>query len=101
MAFAKACITCGTPTTAGSYCPEHSKRPDYTYAERERRAKVVNEHRRAYGDQCPGWNRYAHAVIPPNKLSADHVVPVNAGGSEAGILRALCVSCNSAKGDRI
>jgi len=86
---------CGT-LTVGSRCPAH--RRGNTNAERVRRAAVVAAHRAMHGDVCPGWLRPAHAS---SDLTADHVVPVAAGGAEAGPLQVICRSCNSAKRDTI
>lgn len=68
------------------------------WSERKRRRRCVEEHRKAYGDVCPGWGVPAHAA---SDLCADHVVPVAAGGDESGPLSVLCRRCNSAKRDRI
>lgn len=60
----------------------------------------MEAHRAEHGEWCPGWGVPAHAVVAPNKLSADHVVSVGAGGSEQGALGVLCTVCNGRKGDR-
>ncbi|WP_407657607.1 HNH endonuclease [Kribbella turkmenica] len=66
--------------------------------ERSRRAQAVAAHRAQHGNWCPGWQRDAHAA---DDLTADHVTPVAAGGSESGPLQCLCRSCNSRKRDSI
>jgi 5-methylcytosine-specific restriction protein A len=69
-----------------------------TYAERQRRVQVVADWRATFGDWCPGWQRPAHAIALPNRLTAAHAVAVAAGGSEHGPLTVLCVPCNAAQG---
>ncbi len=100
------CLTCGSISDQ-SRCPPHrrvvlqdkrTRRPRISRAEERRRAAVVREHRAQYGDWCPGWEREPH---PSTDLTADHVVGVGAGGSEQGLLSAMCRACNGAKGDRI
>ncbi|MEU1596193.1 hypothetical protein ABZ468_25875 [Streptomyces sp. NPDC005708] len=71
------------------------KRPGYTRGERIRRADAVRAWVAENGLVCPGWQRDPH---PADDLTADHIVPPGAGGSEAGALRVLCRSCNSARG---
>lgn len=109
----KLCLDCGK-LSKGARCPPcadvkrrasnarirpHSqRRPDYTSAERARRAKAVAAHRAMYGELCPGWMRPAHMAGPSNPLTADHVHEVRHGGSEQGPLGVLCRSCNSGKG---
>lgn len=73
-------------------------RPEYDYRERKRREQVVKEYRERYGEVCFGWRRRPHPTGPTNPLTADHVIPVAAGGRESGDLGVLCLSCNSAKG---
>ena len=99
------CIECGELTDSGSRCAEHEierpsiRRPGYNNRERVRRAKLVLHWRTEYGEICPGWgSRKSHHVTPPNYLTADHVVPVAAGGAEDGELAILCVECNGRKG---
>lgn len=59
---------------------------------------ILAEHRRTYGDLCPGWNREPHAAIV---LTIDHIRPRSAGGTdERGNLQVLCRGCNSAKHTR-
>jgi 5-methylcytosine-specific restriction enzyme A len=50
------------------------------------------------GYVCPGWGRDPH---PSDRLTADHVIPVAAGGDEQGELGVLCGPCNSRKKDRV
>jgi 5-methylcytosine-specific restriction enzyme A len=99
------CIGCGVRIPSGSRCPlctskmqrtKRQRRP-YTAAERDRRAAAVAEWRAQHGDVCPGWGREPH---PSSDLTADHVVPVAAGGIESGSLRVLCRRCNSTRGAR-
>lgn len=90
------CLGCGR-ITQGSRCPacrlpsikpHHSmRRPDYTKAERERRAEAVRVWVEEYGHLCPGWGVPPHASAD---LTADHVHAVHAGGDEGGPLAVLC-----------
>lgn len=105
------CLGCGKPTR-GSRCnrvgcqlprrvyrkPNHStRRPDYTHAERTRRAHTVRAWREQHGDWCPGYQVPPH---PATDLTADHVNPVAAGGHESGPLTVLCRACNGRKQHR-
>ncbi len=98
------CLTCGRATRAGSRCPgcarNHGTRAGYGNAELQRRAATVRQWRELHGDVCPGWHRPAHPVLPPNKLTADHVRAVADGGDQNGPLAVLCRSCNGSKGAR-
>lgn len=68
-----------------------------TYAEQQRRARAVAQHRSVHGDWCPGYEVEAHAS---SDLTADHVVSVAQAGHGRGQLKVLCRSCNSRKNDR-
>lgn len=91
------CLTCGRLSPA-SRCPKHNRlhptNVNRNWAERQRRARAVAEHRTQHGDWCPGWHRPAH---PSSDLTADHITPVAAGGHPHGPLQVLCRSCNSSK----
>jgi 5-methylcytosine-specific restriction protein A len=94
------CRHCRQLVAAGVRCPcAPSTRTGYDNAERRRRAQLVADHLEAYGPVCPGWRREMHEV-DPSQLTADHVVPVAAGGDPRGTLQALCRSCNSSRGAR-
>jgi 5-methylcytosine-specific restriction protein A len=76
---------------------KRARRPDLhnDARERERRRRVVADHRSMVGDWCPGWRgRPAH---PSVDLTADHVREVGAGGNPAGPLVVRCRSCNAAR----
>lgn len=73
---------------------KRERRP-YTHAMRTDRAAVVAAWRAEHGDWCPGWGRDPH---PTPHLTADHLIPVAAGGDEQGEMSVLCRSCNSRKG---
>ena len=102
----KLCLDCGALST-GTRCPEHRRqtarvydrgkraaRPERTPAERARRATTVRDWIRSHGHVCPGWRCDPHES---HDLTADHVVPVAAGGDEAGELAVLCRVCNGRK----
>lgn len=69
---------------------------EYNWRERQRRKAAVDAHRAEFGDVCPGYGVEPH---PSSRLTADHEVPVGAGGAEDGPLAILCVSCNARKRD--
>lgn len=69
-----------------------------TWAEQQRRARAVAQHRARHGDWCPGYEVPAHTSAD---LTADHVVSVASTGGMGGSgrLSVLCRSCNSRKND--
>ncbi|MEY9944899.1 HNH endonuclease [Kitasatospora sp. GAS1066B] len=106
------CLVCGTLTRNPSRCDTHqaawlaeqdqrrgsAHQRGYGAAYRRTATAAVAEHRRQYGDWCPGWRRPAHAATD---LTADHIVPkAVGGGDEPANLAVLCRSCNSSKRDR-
>jgi len=101
---------CNTPTPAGAPCPNprcpRSRRKrrapgaDRTNAERKRRETVVTSWVARHGHVCPGFKRPAHKVFPPDRLTADHVIPVSLGGPMNGPLEVLCNRCNASTGGR-
>lgn len=103
----RSCLTCGTPG-AGTRCrkckaahqrAKDAKRPlRRTHAEQQRRRQAVADHVAVHGWLCPGDE--THASHPCDDLTADHIMPVAAGGREDGPLRVLCRSRNSARGVR-
>ncbi|MDH6679241.1 5-methylcytosine-specific restriction protein A [Rhodococcus sp. LBL1] len=111
-ATARVCTEPGCPTIIrnGNRCTEHQRARDAhqrattptkvtrTWAERQRRAQTVADHKATHGNWCPGYQVPAHAS---DRLTADHITPVAAGGAPDGPLGVLCVSCNSRKGARV
>lgn len=95
----KRCRHCRQLVAAGVRCPcaPHSS-TGRDQAERQRRASLIDDYVEAYGLHCPGWRRPAHNVGQRAALTADHVVPVAAGGDPHGPLQVLCRSCNSSRG---
>jgi hypothetical protein len=90
---------CGT-CTANQARAKAAKRPDMrTYAETERRRRLVASHRADVGDWCPGLED--HPAHPCADLVADHVVEVAISGLATGPLRVLCRSENSRRSARI
>ena len=88
------CIVCGEPTK-GARCPRHQRaKPGRSYAERQRRRRVVAAHIATFGNICPGYNREPHEA---GDLTADHLLPRVAHGDD-GPLAVLCRSCNARKG---
>ncbi len=68
-----------------------------SWPEIQRRAAAVDNWRLTNGDTCPGWHTPPHES---NDLTADHIIPVAAGGPETGELGVLCRICNSRKQNR-
>jgi len=80
---------------------KRARRPDLhnDAKERERRRRVVADHRAMVGDWCPGWGRQpAHQSAD---LTADHVREVAAGGQPGGRLVVRCRACNAAKARQV
>lgn len=111
-ATARVCTEPGCPAIIrkGNRCPKHQSERDAhqrattptkvtrTWAERQRRSKAVADHKAIHGNWCPGYQVPAHTS---DRLTADHLTPVAAGGAPDGPLGVLCVSCNSRKGARV
>jgi 5-methylcytosine-specific restriction enzyme A len=100
------CLGCGRNVRGKARCADcqrlkdqakRAKRPDLhnDARERERRRRVVADHRAIVGDWCPGWGRQpAHQSAD---LTADHVKEVAKGGDPRGHLVVRCRSCNAAR----
>jgi 5-methylcytosine-specific restriction protein A len=100
------CVGCGRSVRGRTRCTDcqrdyerakRARRPDLhnDAAERERRRRVVADHRAIVGDWCPGWaGQPAHQSAD---LTADHVREVAAGGRASGRLVVRCRSCNAAR----
>lgn len=102
----KLCTACGVLTSrAGSRCTEHTRasnrsRHNALYSTRTWQrlsARVLRAWRGEHGNWCPGYGRPGHRAAD---LTADHVVPLAAGGAPFDIANTavLCRSCNSTKG---
>jgi 5-methylcytosine-specific restriction enzyme A len=100
------CIDCGRAVRGKPRCRDcHAtqdqlkrvRRPDlHTDAKaRERRRRVVADHRALLGDWCPGWS--GQPAHPSADLTADHVREVGRGGDALGPLVVRCRSCNAAR----
>jgi hypothetical protein len=91
----RACLDCGKAVRGKPRCHDcqarldqakHARRPDMrTYAETQRRRRLVADHRARVGDWCPGLED--HPAHPSADLVADHVVEVAVSGLETGPLR--------------
>jgi 5-methylcytosine-specific restriction enzyme A len=102
-ALTRPCLDCAKPVRGKPRCHDcaaahhrakAAKRPDLNNRhERERRRRLVAEHRATIGDWCPGLED--HPAHPSADLVADHVVEVAIGGLATGPLRVLCRSENS------
>jgi 5-methylcytosine-specific restriction protein A len=75
---------------------ERRRRRPYNHAERVLKEKVVKEWVAVYGWVCPGYQCPSH---PSTDLTADHIVPIVAGGDPLGPMQVLCRRCNSRKGN--
>jgi 5-methylcytosine-specific restriction enzyme A len=104
----RACLArgCRNVVRGKTYCADHqrqreqaktARRPDLhnDARERERRRRVVADHRAIVGDWCPGWER--RPAHPSADLTADHVREVARGGHPGGRLVVRCRSCNAAR----
>jgi hypothetical protein len=79
---------------------KRAKRPDLDDRhERERRRRLVADHRATVGDWCPGLED--HPAHPSADLVADHVVEVAISGLATGPLRVLCRQENGRRSARI
>jgi 5-methylcytosine-specific restriction enzyme A len=97
------CLDCGKAVRGKPRCRDcqakrdqvkRAKRPDLDdHHERQRRRRLVADHRAEVGDWCPGLED--HPAHPSADLVADHVVEVAVGGLASGPLRVLCRSENS------
>lgn len=97
LTTASRCPDCAAGVERGRTRDKRERRP-YTNAERQRRAAAVAAHVAEHGNWCPGWGpARAHES---DDLTADHLVPVAAGGAEDGPLGVLCRTCNGRKGNR-
>jgi 5-methylcytosine-specific restriction enzyme A len=103
------CLDCGKQVRGKPRCRDctakqdrakAAKRPEMrTYAETERRRRLVADHRATVGDWCPGLED--HPAHPSADLVADHVVEVAVSGLETGPLRVLCRRENGRRSARI
>ena len=103
------CLGCGKAVRGKPRCRDctttherarRAKRPDLDdHHERERRRRLVADHRATIGDWCPGLED--HPAHPSADLVADHVVEVAVSGLETGPLRVLCRAENGRRSARI
>jgi hypothetical protein len=103
------CLDCGKAVRGKPRCRdcEHviarvkrARRPDLDdHHERERRRRLVADHRATVGDWCPGLED--HPAHPSADLVADHVVEVAISGLATGPLRVLCRQENGRRSARI
>lgn len=87
------CLKCGTPTKAGSYCPEHQpvrrRATPYNYA--WRKASLEARRRQPWCSVCGATE----------DLTGDHLVSLAAGGElvpDASLIDVKCRKHNSARG---
>jgi hypothetical protein len=107
--LARPCLGCGRAVRGKPRCRDcyaihdrakRARRPDLDDAhERERRRRLVADHRATIGDWCPGLGQ--HPAHPTADLVADHVVEVAAGGLATGPLRVLCRQENGRRSARV
>jgi 5-methylcytosine-specific restriction enzyme A len=107
--LARACLDCGKQVRGKTRCRDcatkvertkRAKRPDLDdHHERERRRRLVADHRANVGDWCPGLED--HPAHPSADLVADHVVEVAISGLATGPLRVLCRQENGRRSARI
>jgi 5-methylcytosine-specific restriction protein A len=107
--LARACLDCGRQVRGKTRCRDctttherakRARRPDLDdHHERERRRRLVADHRAEVGDWCPGLED--HPAHPSADLVADHVVEVAISGLGTGPLRVLCRQENGRRSARI
>jgi hypothetical protein len=105
----RACLGCGKQVRGKPRCRDctalvdkakRAKRPDLDdHHERERRRRLVADHRATIGDWCPGLED--HPAHPSADLVADHVIEVAISGLASGPLRVLCRQENGRRSARI
>jgi 5-methylcytosine-specific restriction protein A len=105
--LSRACLGCGRSVRGKPRCHDcerdyqrakRARRPDLHDAkERERRRRVVADHRWIVGDWCPGVKELGRPAHQSADLTADHVKEVGAGGRPDGHLVVRCRSCNAAR----
>jgi hypothetical protein len=103
------CLDCGKAVRGKPRCRDchakveqvkRAKRPDLDdHHERERRRRLVADHRATVGDWCPGLED--HPAHPSADLVADHVVEVAVSGLTTGPLRVLCRQENGRRSARV
>jgi 5-methylcytosine-specific restriction enzyme A len=103
------CLDCGKAVRGKPRCRDcnagrdqvkRAKRPDLDDRhERERRRRLVADHRAEVGDWCPGLED--HPAHPSADLTADHVVEVAIAGLATGPLRVLCRQENGRRSARV
>jgi 5-methylcytosine-specific restriction protein A len=106
----RACLArgCRNVVRGKTYCTDHqrandkaktARRPDLhnDARERERRRRVVADHRALVGDWCPGVPELRRLAHQSADLTADHVREVGKGGEPRGHLVVRCRSCNAAR----
>jgi 5-methylcytosine-specific restriction enzyme A len=108
-ALARACLDCGKQVRGKTRCRDcqgradqakRARRPDLdNHHERERRRRLVADHRATIGDWCPGLED--HPAHPSADLVADHVIEVAISGLGTGPLRVLCRQENGRRSARI
>jgi hypothetical protein len=107
--LARPCLNCGKQVRGKPRCRDcqtnhdkvkRAKRPDLDdHHERERRRRLVADHRATIGDWCPGLED--HPAHPSADLVADHVIEVAVSGLASGPLRVLCRQENGRRSARI
>jgi len=102
------CLDCDTRTT-GTRCPTHQRQRERAkdvrrggHRDWRDRAAAVEAHKARQGPWCPGYQVPGHWVIAPNKLTAEHLVPLALGGplrpDHYGV---LCHRCQSRQGAKL
>jgi 5-methylcytosine-specific restriction enzyme A len=105
----RACLDCGRQVRGKPRCRDcqgthdrvkRARRPDLDdHHERERRRRLVADHRATIGDWCPGLED--HPAHPSADLVADHVIEVAISGLATGPLRVLCRQENGRRSARV
>lgn len=102
---ARRCVACGQVTTQGGRCrscqaeldaPRRAVYDDPRW--RRLSARAIREHVAEHGPWCPGYGREPHMS---SDLTADHRIPIEAGGApfERRNVQVMCRGCNARKRD--
>jgi hypothetical protein len=103
------CLDCGKAVRGKTRCRDCQAKQDQVkrakrldlddHHERERRRRLVADHRATIGDWCPGLED--HPAHPTADLVADHVIEVAVSGLATGPLRVLCRQENGRRSARV
>jgi hypothetical protein len=69
----------------GARASDAKSRKKNPTARARRMGAVKREHRKRYGEWCPGWGLHAaHDLAPSDRLTVHHIIPLHKGGPTRG-----------------